>query len=98
MAGRFHLGPVRQDFFYVTAGTNNDGRSAPLVVFITEWMANNTSYLADPADNDNDDGVRLSPGARSIGAGGRLGEARLQPGRRRRQNAIKPPGTSGTPP
>src|SRR5205085_2351168 len=40
----------RREFFYVTAAGTNDGRSAPLNVFINEWMAGNATYLPDPAD------------------------------------------------
>ena len=41
----------------------NNGRSAPLVVFINEWMAENTSSFADPADGDFDDWFELyNPG------------------------------------
>jgi len=45
----------RMAFFYVTPGGTNDGRSAPLSVFINEWMAANASGLRDPADQDRDD-------------------------------------------
>ena len=49
----------RLEFFYVTPRGTNDGRSAPLVVSINEWMAANTSTLADPADGDFDDWFEL---------------------------------------
>ena len=49
----------RQEFFHVTAGGTNDGRSAPLVVFINEWMASNVSSLADPADSNFEDWFEL---------------------------------------
>jgi hypothetical protein len=49
----------RQEFFYVTPRGANDGRSAPLVVFINEWMAGNTSALADPADGNFEDWFEL---------------------------------------
>src|SRR6266542_2466155 len=39
----------RQVFYYVTAGATNNGASAPLTVFINEWMASNTRTIADPA-------------------------------------------------
>ncbi len=45
----------RQEFFHLTPGATNDGRSAPLTVFINEWMAQNSSTLADPADNQFED-------------------------------------------
>ncbi|HMJ88490.1 MAG TPA: lamin tail domain-containing protein, partial [Candidatus Acidoferrum sp.] len=41
----------RQEFFYLTPGATNNGRSAPLTVFINEWMAQNSSTVGDPADN-----------------------------------------------
>jgi hypothetical protein len=49
----------RQEFFYVTPRGTNDGRAAPLVVFINEWMAGNTSTLADPADANFEDWFEL---------------------------------------
>jgi hypothetical protein len=49
----------RQQFFYVTAGGTNDGRSAPITVFINEWMASNVGSLADPADSNFEDWFEL---------------------------------------
>ena len=49
----------RQQFFYVTPGGTNDGRSAPLVVHINEWLASNLSKLADPADGQFEDWFEL---------------------------------------
>jgi hypothetical protein len=49
----------RQEFFYVTPGGTNDGRSAPLVVFINEYVAQNNSVLADPADGHFEDWFEL---------------------------------------
>ncbi len=49
----------RMEFFYVTPGGTNDGRSAPLQVFINEWMASNTGPFSDPADDDFDDWFEL---------------------------------------
>ncbi len=49
----------RQEFFYVTPAGTNDGRAAPLVVFINEWMAGNQAYLADPADANYEDWFEL---------------------------------------
>ena len=61
----------RRELFYVTAAGPNDGRSAPLTVFINEWMAGNTSYLADPADNDYDDWFELyNPGTNEVDIAG----------------------------
>src|SRR5205823_3503101 len=61
----------RQEFFYVTPGGTNDGRSGPLVVFINEWMAANANYLADPADNNYDDWFELyNPGTNAVDIAG----------------------------
>jgi hypothetical protein len=61
----------RLEFFYVTARGTNDGRAAPVVVFINEWMAANTNALADPADGDNDDWFELyNPGAADVDLAG----------------------------
>jgi len=49
----------RQVFFYVTPGGTNDGRSAPITVFINEWMASNVGSLADPADSNFEDWFEL---------------------------------------
>ena len=49
----------RQEFFYATPGGTNNRTSAPLRVFINEWMADNSATLADPADNDMDDWFEL---------------------------------------
>ncbi len=49
----------RLEFFYVTPGAPNDGRSAPIVVFINEWLAANTNSITDPADGDFDDWFEL---------------------------------------
>ena len=45
----------RQEFFYTTPGGTNNGASAPIGLFINEWMASNTGFIRDPADNDTDD-------------------------------------------
>jgi hypothetical protein len=53
----------RQEFFFVTPRETNNGASAPLTVFINEWMASNTNNLADPADGDFEDWFELyNPG------------------------------------
>ena len=50
----------RQEFFFATPGTTNNGSSAPLSVVINEWMAANTHTIADPLDgNKFDDWFRL---------------------------------------
>jgi len=62
---------ARQEFFYVTPRGTNDGRSEPIVVFINEWMAGNSSYLADPADGDFDDWFELyNPSTNTVDLGG----------------------------
>jgi hypothetical protein len=61
----------RREMFYVTPGSTNNGASAPLTVFINEWMADNTSTLADPADGDYEDWFELyNPGANTVDLGG----------------------------
>jgi hypothetical protein len=61
----------RQELFYVTPGAPNDGRSAPLTVFINEWMASNTNYIADPADLDFDDWFEIyNPGTNTVDLAG----------------------------
>ena len=49
----------RRAFRYVTPGGSNDGRAAPLTLFINEWMAANAHTLTDPADGDFDDWFEL---------------------------------------
>ena len=61
----------RLEFFHVTPRGTNDGRSAPVVVFINEWMASNTNALADPADGDFDDWFELyNPGTNAVNLAG----------------------------
>ncbi len=52
---------ARQELFYATPGATNSGASAPLSVFINEWMASNTSAsgIADPADGNYQDWFEL---------------------------------------
>ena len=51
----------RQEFYYVTPGGTNNGASPPLLVFINEWMADNTSTgnFPDPADGNFEDWFEL---------------------------------------
>jgi hypothetical protein len=49
----------RQEFVFLTPGGTNDGRSTPIVVFINEWMAQNGTALADPADGQFEDWFEL---------------------------------------
>ena len=54
---------TRQIFYYASPGHTNDRRSAPIVVYINEWMANNTRTVADPADGKFQDWFELfNPG------------------------------------
>ncbi|RLT17046.1 MAG: hypothetical protein DWI28_06780, partial [Planctomycetota bacterium] len=51
------------EFYYVTPGATNNPAPPPLQVFINEWMADNTTTLADPADNDLEDWFEIyNPG------------------------------------
>ncbi len=53
----------RQEFYYVTGRGTNNGASAPLTVFINEWMASNTNALSDPADGNFNDWFEIyNPG------------------------------------
>lgn len=53
----------RRGFFFVTPGATNNPAAQPLSVVINEWMADNTTTLADPADNDFEDWFELyNPG------------------------------------
>ncbi len=53
----------RRTFYYTTPGGPNNPASPPLNVFINEWMADNTTTLADQADNDFEDWFEIyNPG------------------------------------
>lgn len=61
----------RQEFFYVTAGGTNNGKSLPITIFINEWLADNTRTLADPADGNFEDWFELyNPGTNAVDVGG----------------------------
>ncbi len=47
----------RVTLFNATPGATNIARNVN--VFVNEWMASNTNYLADPADQDFDDWIEL---------------------------------------
>jgi regulation of enolase protein 1 (concanavalin A-like superfamily) len=49
---------VRQEFFYATPGTSNDG-GKPLPVAINEWMAGNTHTITNPIGGKYDDWFEL---------------------------------------
>jgi hypothetical protein len=59
----------RQTFFGPTPGAPNNGRE--INVFINEWMAGNTNFLADPADGAFDDWFELyNAGTSTVDLGG----------------------------
>lgn len=61
----------RREMFYLTPGGTNSGLSAPLTVFINEWLADNTITLADPADGQFEDWLELyNPGTNAVDVGG----------------------------
>jgi len=63
----------RQEFYYVTPGGTNNGASAPLVVFINEWMASNTRTLADlsgPTPKYDDWFELYNPGTNTVSLAG----------------------------
>ncbi|MBI5387135.1 MAG: lamin tail domain-containing protein [Verrucomicrobia bacterium] len=61
----------REEFFHVTPGGTNNALSAPLVVFINEWMAANAGFVRDPADNDAEDWFELyNPNTTTVNLGG----------------------------
>jgi len=56
-------GVRRGPFYYTTPGGTNNPASPPLCVFINEWMADNQTTLADPADGDYEDWFEIqNPG------------------------------------
>jgi len=61
----------RGNMFLVTPGAPNNGASAPLTVYINEWMADNTRTVADPADGGFEDWFELyNPGTNAVDLGG----------------------------
>ena len=62
----------RQNFYRATAGGTNDNLSAPLVVYINEWMAANTGTLLNQSNNNKyDDWFELhNPGDSPADLGG----------------------------
>jgi len=61
----------RQEMYYVTPGATNNGASPPQGVFINEWMASNTGFILDPADNAKDDYFELyNPGTAPVNLAG----------------------------
>jgi len=61
----------RQAFYFSTPGRSNDPSPGPFTLFINEWMASNTGYLADPADGKFDDWFELyNPSSIAVDLGG----------------------------
>jgi len=61
----------RGEMFYYTPGATNRGDSAPITVFINEWMADNKTTLADPVDSQFEDWFELyNPGTNTVDLGG----------------------------
>ncbi len=61
----------RLEFHFVTPGAPNNSDAAPVVVFINEWMAANTTTLADPADGQFEDWFEFyNPGSDPVDLGG----------------------------
>jgi hypothetical protein len=71
--GAFPDGAVtgRRVFYYTTPGGTNNPASAPLTVVVNEWMADNVTTLADPADGDFEDWFEIyNPGSTSADLSG----------------------------
>src|SRR6185503_13398661 len=49
----------RRVFIQATPGGTNNASTAPYAIYINEWMADNESILADPADGDYEDWFEL---------------------------------------
>ncbi|HYG22244.1 MAG TPA: lamin tail domain-containing protein [Verrucomicrobiae bacterium] len=61
----------RRALFYPTPGVTNNGASAPLSVFINEWLADNSITLPDPADGQYEDWFEIyNPGEAAVNLGG----------------------------
>ncbi|HXG46860.1 MAG TPA: lamin tail domain-containing protein, partial [Methylomirabilota bacterium] len=61
----------RQELFFTTPGAPNNCASAPLAVYINEWMAANDGFILDPADRDADDWFELyNPNTFAVDLGG----------------------------
>ncbi len=62
----------RQEFYRVTAGATNNNAAPPIVVYINEWMAANTSFLLNTNNGNRfDDWIELyNPGATAANLAG----------------------------
>jgi regulation of enolase protein 1 (concanavalin A-like superfamily) len=73
----------RQMFHHPTPGAPNDPSSIPVTLFINEWMASNSSTIADPADGQYKDWFEIyNPGTLPVDLSGYTLTDRLsEPGR-----------------
>ncbi len=61
----------RQELFYATPGAANNCASAPLQVYVNEWMAANAGFIRDPADDAADDWFEIyNPNNFTVDLGG----------------------------
>ena len=61
----------RQTMFQPTPGASNTNANPPLTVFINEWLADNLTTLADPADSQFEDWFEIyNPGTNTVDLGG----------------------------
>jgi hypothetical protein len=61
----------RRSMFYATPSATNSGVSAPIEVYINEWLADNGGNLTDPADGNFEDWFELyNPGPNPADLGG----------------------------
>ncbi len=61
----------RQKMFFATPRATNSGASAPIEIYINEWLADNAATLADPADGQFEDWFELyNPGTNAVDVGG----------------------------
>jgi hypothetical protein len=61
----------RRTMFFATPGATNSGASAPIEIYINEWLADNFANLPDPADDNFEDWFELyNPGTNAVDLGG----------------------------
>ncbi len=61
----------REMMFQATPGAANTNANAPITVFINEWLADNLTTLADPADSQFEDWFEIyNPGTNTVDLGG----------------------------
>ncbi|MBN2506224.1 MAG: lamin tail domain-containing protein, partial [Verrucomicrobia bacterium] len=62
---------TKLEFYHPTPAAANDASSAPVQLFINEWMAANGGFILDPADADADDWFELhNPGDAAVNLSG----------------------------